>query len=655
MWPFRYFGQYTVAEDTLDPDDLIFPRAATRVGSKFQGGPLWPTPGEEDAARATGAIEERGEDDTIEVLSLVCQMSPKEVETMETYRPGLTRHEKLRSNVDWYTEVIKRFTDAWLNGRDMSTVNMKSPMHQQKWKRSETRWMDKDWTDREVAAFEDAIAIHGAELGPVRDEVGSRTMPEVVRFYGHWKNSKLGEENAKIKAARAAGKKIPAVPASPISDDEGSIITEAPRGGYNCGACRTRESDTWWKAPKGLPSPVLCDNCGMSWRKYADLNVRPLREETLSKKSGEKREGTPLANSTNKRARGNTNATQASTSSPPPPSIPQFRCLACHKNGPATKVLRCRKCQFRVHPGAVGVTADASTFENWTCELCANEKNLEASLIPDCLLCPRIRRDPKKKALYPPPDTYLRACKPTEGQAWVHILCAVFIPEITFSDASRLRLVEGVSTIPQYRWMNKCTLCDSSGGAVVRCSDCPAEYHVSCAWKAGHKFGFELQHVKSSKRDSTVIVDFKDSSGCMVPQVTCKGHPVHRRQTYGLCETNSEGETALQVYVKNYKQAITKDTHGLLRKALRLDSILNTDESDSETSQTYPNPQCSRCRTEFSPRFYPTPPTTPTDGTPRSSASDTWLCHKCHFALENGNDRTHTTVVNGVNGIAASS
>ena len=65
-----------------------------------------------------------------------------------------------------------------------------------------------------------------------------------------------------------------------------------------------------------------------------------------------------------------------------------------------------------------------------------------------------MRRDPKKKLVYPPPDSYLRACKPTEGQAWVHVLCSVFIPEITFSDAARLRLVEGISAIPQYRWQN---------------------------------------------------------------------------------------------------------------------------------------------------------------------------------------------------------
>jgi hypothetical protein len=47
--------------------------------------------------------------------------------------------------------------------------------------------MDKDWAEDERVAFEDAIHMHGAELRAVRDEVGMRSMPEVVRYYGHWK------------------------------------------------------------------------------------------------------------------------------------------------------------------------------------------------------------------------------------------------------------------------------------------------------------------------------------------------------------------------------------------------------------------------------------------------------------------------------------
>lgn len=90
------------------------------------------------------------------------------------------------------------------------------------------------------------------------------------------------------------------------SDDEGSVATEHMRTDNSCGACRTRESETWWKAPKALAlaTNVLCDNCGISWRKYADLNVRPFRDETISKvKPAEKREGTPLAAPNSKRPR----------------------------------------------------------------------------------------------------------------------------------------------------------------------------------------------------------------------------------------------------------------------------------------------------------------------------------------------------------------
>ena len=67
------------------------------------------------------------------------------------------------------------------------------------------------------------------------------------------------------------------------------------------------------------------------------------------------------------------------------------------------------------------------------------------------MLCPRAKRE-REKALHPPPDSFLRVCKPTEGQGWVHLACAVFVPEISFSDAKRLRIVEGISTIPTHRW-----------------------------------------------------------------------------------------------------------------------------------------------------------------------------------------------------------
>lgn len=190
-------------------------------------------------------------------------------------------------------------------------------------------------------------------------------------------SSKLKEENSHIRLTRHKAKDNEkdeppsANDADPFSDDEGSIIRGFSRHNNSCGACRTRDSENWWRAPKGLVTDILCDACGTNWRKYADLNVRPVREDALplSKKGPEKREGTPLNGPSAKRLRViQQNAlveyfgsfffffSQTSTSvnaTPPPnaPVVPQLRCLACQKNGPVGKVLRCSQCQFRVHAG----------------------------------------------------------------------------------------------------------------------------------------------------------------------------------------------------------------------------------------------------------------------------------------------------------------
>lgn len=55
------------------------------------------------------------------------------------------------------------------------------------WKKHEHPYTDREWTRDEINAFEDAILTHGAELRAVREEVATRSMPEVVRFYGLWK------------------------------------------------------------------------------------------------------------------------------------------------------------------------------------------------------------------------------------------------------------------------------------------------------------------------------------------------------------------------------------------------------------------------------------------------------------------------------------
>lgn len=90
---------------------------------------------------------------------------------------------------------------------------------------------------------------------------------------------------------------------------------------------------------------------------------------------------------------------------------------------------------------------------------------------------------------------FLRSAKPTEGQSWVHTLCSIFHPDVQYADAAIMRTVEGVSTIPAQKWTAMCNICQQREGAVIRCSECSADLHASCAWKANYKFGFEMQTV----------------------------------------------------------------------------------------------------------------------------------------------------------------
>lgn len=91
-------------------------------------------------------------------------------------------------------------------------------------------------------------------------------------------------------------------------------------------------------------------------------------------------------------------------------------------------------------------------------------------------------------------------------------------------------------------------------------------------------------------------------------------------------------QTALQVYSQVYKQAHVSQAHGLLRKARRLDNILNPrgDTTQHHDNAQFPtNPQCYRCRTLFSPFFYQLPP--PVGSFMAQDIPTTWLCHTCHF------------------------
>jgi len=95
-------------------------------------------------------------------------------------------------------------------------------------------------------------------------------------------------------------------------------------------------------------------------------------------------------------------------------------------------------------------------------------------------------------------------------------------------------------------------------------------------------------------------------------------------------------QTALQVYCQQYKSPALAHTHALLRKARRLDQVLGSVADVLASSRTAPagnHTKCSRCKSNYSPMFYP-------------NGANQWVCHKCHYeSKEPGKHVNGTSVV----------
>ncbi|XP_041447462.1 lysine-specific demethylase 4B isoform X2 [Xenopus laevis] len=131
-------------------------------------------------------------------------------------------------------------------------------------------------------------------------------------------------------------------------------------------------------------------------------------------------------------------------------------------------LISCAKCCLQVHASCYGVNPDL-LVENWTCSRCTT-----CAWNAECCLC-NLRGG---------------ALHITTDKRWVHVVCAVVVPEARFKNPVERQPVD-VSTIPEQRCKLKCIYCRrkirKEGGACVQCSvdRCSTSFHVTCAYTAG--------------------------------------------------------------------------------------------------------------------------------------------------------------------------
>ncbi|NWI91893.1 JADE2 ligase, partial [Pitta sordida] len=105
----------------------------------------------------------------------------------------------------------------------------------------------------------------------------------------------------------------------------------------------------------------------------------------------------------------------------------------------------CDKCNVCVHQACYGILK--VPIGSWLCRTCA------LGVQPKCLLCPKRGG----------------ALKPTRsGTKWVHVSCALWIPEVSIGCPEKMEPITKISHIPASRWALSCSLCKECTGTCIQ-------------------------------------------------------------------------------------------------------------------------------------------------------------------------------------------
>ncbi|CAG5957537.1 unnamed protein product, partial [Menidia menidia] len=156
-------------------------------------------------------------------------------------------------------------------------------------------------------------------------------------------------------------------------------------------------------------------------------------------------------------------------------------------------ILFCDSCNIPVHQECYGVPYIPEG--QWLCRHCLQCP----ARPPECLFCPNRGG----------------ALKKTDDGRWGHVACALWVPEVGFSDTVFIEPIDGVRNIPPARWRLTCYLCKAKGaGACIQCDkiNCYTAFHVSCAQKAG--LYMKMEPVREVTASGAAIFSVKKTAFC---------------------------------------------------------------------------------------------------------------------------------------------
>ncbi|KAL6236751.1 hypothetical protein BDW75DRAFT_104849 [Aspergillus navahoensis] len=156
----------------------------------------------------------------------------------------------------------------------------------------------------------------------------------------------------------------------------------------------------------------------------------------------------------------------------------------------ANAIVFCDGCDLAVHQECYGVPFIPEG--QWLCRKC----QLIGRGSPNCIFCPNTEG----------------AFKQTTTSKWSHLLCAIWIPEVSIGNPSLMEPITDVEKVPRSRWKLQCYICRQKMGASIQCSNknCFVAFHVTCARRAQLYLKMKSGHGNLAVMDSHLLKAFCD-------------------------------------------------------------------------------------------------------------------------------------------------